>query len=63
MTKENLVKITQIGSPIGRQEYQKKTLIGLGLNKMHKTVTLKVTPSIMGMIKAVEHLIKYEFVS
>ena len=38
------VTVTQIGSPIGRQAYQRATLIGLGLNKMHRTKTLEDTP-------------------
>jgi large subunit ribosomal protein L30 len=52
------VTITQIGSPIGRQRYQRATLIGLGLNKMHRTRTLQDTPSVRGMIESVKHLIK-----
>lgn len=54
------VTVTQIGSPIGRQAYQRKTLIGLGLNKMHKTRTLEDTPSVRGMIEKVKHLVKVE---
>ena len=52
------VTVTQIGSPIGRQEYQRSTLIGLGLNKMHKTRTLEDTPAVRGMINKVSHLVK-----
>ncbi len=52
--------VTQIGSPIGRQAYQRQTLIGLGLNKMHRTRELEDTPSVRGMINAVKHLVKVE---
>ncbi len=52
------VTVTQIGSPIGRQGYQRATLIGLGLNKMHKTRELEDTPSVRGMIRKVGHLVK-----
>ena len=52
--------VTQIGSPIGRKEYQRATLIGLGLNKMHRTRTLEDTPSVRGMINKVRHLVKVE---
>lgn len=45
------IKVTQIGSPIGRPEKQRATLIGLGLNKMGKTVELQDTPAIRGMIR------------
>lgn len=54
------IKVTQIGSSIGRKYDQKQTLIGLGLNKMHKSVILKNTPSIKGMVNKVQHLLKVE---
>ncbi len=37
---------------------QRQTLIGLGLNKMHKTRELEDTPSVRGMVNAVPHLVK-----
>lgn len=52
--------VTQIGSPIGRKSYQRATLIGLGLNKMHKSRELEDTPSVRGMINKVGHLVKVE---
>ncbi len=51
------IKITQTGSPIRRRPDQRKTLIGLGLNKMHKTVELTDTPEVRGMIKRVQHMV------
>ena len=54
------ITITQIGSPIGRRKDQRQTLIGLGLNKMHRTRTLEDTPSVRGMINKVEHLVRVE---
>ncbi len=54
------LRVTQIGSPIGRQKYQRDTLIGLGLNKRHKTRELEDTPSVRGMIRAVRHLVRVE---
>ena len=54
------IKVTQTGSPIGRPQAQRATLIGLGLNKMGKTVELEDTPSIRGMIRKVPHLVKVE---
>lgn len=54
------VTVTQIGSPIGRQAYQRQTLIGLGLNKLHRTRTLEDTPAVRGMINRVSHLVKVE---
>lgn len=54
------LRVTQIGSPIGRKAYQEATLIGLGLNKMHRTRELEDTPSVRGMINKVSHLVKVE---
>ena len=52
------VIIEQTGSPIGRQKDQRLTLIGLGLNKLHRRRTLEDTASVRGMIKKVHHLVK-----
>ncbi|MBM85123.1 MAG: 50S ribosomal protein L30 [Rhodospirillaceae bacterium] len=54
------VTITQIKSGIGRKPGQRETLIGLGLNKLHKTRTLEDTPAVRGMINKVKHLIRIE---
>ena len=54
------VKLTQIGSPIRRAPDQEATLVGLGLNKMHKTRVLEDTPSVRGMIAKVAHMLKVE---
>lgn len=58
--KSGTVRITQTGSPIGRPGDQRETLIGLGLNKMHRTRELEDTPSVRGMIDKVRHLLKVE---
>ncbi len=52
------VTVVQTGSPIGRKQYQRGTLIGLGLNKIGRTKTLEDTPSVRGMINKVSHLVK-----
>ena len=54
------IKVTQTGSPIRRTDDQRATLIGLGLNKMHKTVELEDTPEVRGMIRAVRHMVAVE---
>ena len=56
MSKTIVVK--QIGSPIRRPEKQLQTLIGLGLNKMHKTRELEDTPSVRGMINSIPHMVE-----
>ncbi len=57
---EKTVTVTQIGSPIGREDYQRATLKGLGLNKLRRTRTLGDTPEVRGMIARVKHLVRVE---
>ncbi len=52
------VTVEQIGSPIRRPAVQRATLVGLGLNKMHRVRTLEDTPSVRGMIRSVQHLVR-----
>jgi len=54
------MKITLIRSHIGRPASQRAVLLGLGLNKLNKTVVLKNTPEIRGMVNKVSHLLKVE---
>jgi large subunit ribosomal protein L30 len=54
------LRITQIKSGIDRSERQKLTLQALGLNKLHNPREHEATPQILGMIRAVEHLLKVE---
>ena len=54
------IKITQIKSGIDRPERQKQTLIALGLKKLNASREVEATPQILGMVKAVHHLVKVE---
>ena len=58
--KKKLVRVTQIGSPIRRTKDQRATLIGLGLNKMHRSRVLEDTPAVRGMIAHIQHLVRVE---
>ncbi len=58
--RKTTVRITQVASPIGRRKDQRATLVGLGLNKMHRTRELEDTPSVRGMIAKVRHLVRVE---
>ncbi len=58
--KKATIKVTQTGSPIGRPKDQRQTLVGLGLNKMHRTRELEDTPAVRGMIEKVSHLVRVE---
>ncbi len=55
-----MLKVTQLKSGIGQTQRQRSTLRGLGLTKINKTVTLKDTEAIRGMIRKVQHLVKVE---
>jgi len=57
---KGLLSVTQIRSPIGRKKDQRATLVGLGLNKLHRTRNLEDTPAVRGMISKVKHLIRLE---
>ena len=52
------VTLEQIASPARREASQGATLIGLGLNKLHRTRTLEDTPAVRGMIKKVRHMVR-----
>jgi len=52
------VTVEQIRSANRKPEIQRQTLIGLGLNKMHRRKTLKDTPEVRGMIAKIPHLVR-----
>ena len=52
------IKIKQTGSPIRRKGDQRATLIGLGLNKMHRVSELEDSPEVRGMIRKVQHMVE-----
>jgi len=54
------IKITLVKSGIDRSLRQKRTLVALGLNKLHATVELEATPQIRGMVSKVLHMVKVE---
>ncbi len=51
------IVVKQTGSPIRRPAKQRATLVGLGLNKMHKTRELEDTPSVRGMVRSISHMV------
>ncbi len=55
---EKMIEVTLVRSGVNRPETQQRTLRGLGLTRMHKTVKLKDTPPIRGMIRKVSHLVR-----
>lgn len=58
MAAKKTITVEQYGSPLRRPEKQTKTLIGLGLNKMHRRRTLEDTPAVRGMINSIPHLVR-----
>ncbi|MCE2474056.1 MAG: 50S ribosomal protein L30 [Alphaproteobacteria bacterium] len=57
------IRVTQIKSPIGRKPVQRKTLIGLGLNRVGRVSELEDTPAVRGMVERVRHLVSMEAIS
>jgi large subunit ribosomal protein L30 len=55
---EKMIQVTLIRSGVKRPKTQQRTLQGLGLTRMHRTVRLKDTPAIRGMVRKVAHLVK-----
>ena len=56
--KKKTITVEQIGSPVRRPDVQRRTLIGLGLNKMHKRRVLEDTPAVRGMVNKIPHLVR-----
>ena len=56
--KKKTITVEQIGSPLRRPDKQRRTLIGLGLNKMHKQRTLEDTQAVRGMVNKISHLVR-----
>ena len=54
------IKITQTGSPIRRDKTQRATLVGLGLNKLSRTIEVEDTPEVRGQVRKVQHLVSVE---
>ena len=54
------IKVKQTGSPIRRTKDQRATLIGLGLNKMHRGSELEDSPEVRGMIRKVQHMVEVQ---
>ena len=55
-----MIHVTLVRSPIGYTKDQKKTVLALGLHRMHQTVEHKDTPAMRGMLTKVIHLLKIE---
>ncbi|MBL8780448.1 MAG: 50S ribosomal protein L30 [Alphaproteobacteria bacterium] len=56
--KTKTITIQQVASPARREEGQRQTLIGLGLDKMNRRKTLENTDSIWGAICKVRHMVR-----
>ena len=56
------IKITQIKSAIDRSERQKRTIQALGLKRINHSVEVEATPSVIGMVRKVNHLVAIETV-
>lgn len=53
-----LIKITQVKSRINAPAVQKRTLDSLGLRKLNHSTVREATPTVLGMVKRVHHLVK-----
>ena len=60
MAKKQQINVTLVRSPIGAQPKHKECVRGLGLRRMHQTVTLEDTPSVRGMVNKVYYMVRVE---
>jgi len=58
MAQGKSIKVEQIASPLRKNNDQRATLIGLGLNKIGRSRDLPDTPETRGMIRKVHHLVR-----
>ena len=60
MAKAKELKVTLVKSKHGRLKSHKACIAGLGLRKMHQTVTVADTPENRGMINRISYMIAVE---
>ncbi len=60
MAKTKELKLTLVKSRHGRLKSHKACIAGLGLRRMHQTVTVEDTPENRGMIDRVAYLLSVE---
>ncbi len=58
--KQKTINVTLVRSPIGAQPRHRECVRGLGLKRMHQTVTLEDTPSVRGMVNKIDYLVRVE---
>jgi large subunit ribosomal protein L30 len=54
------IRVTAVKSTTDRPKRQKATMKALGLRKLNQAVEVEATPQILGMVKAIQHLVKVE---
>jgi len=60
MAKKKQINVTLVRSPISAQPKHRECVRGLGLKRMHQTVTLEDTPSIRGMTNKIYYMVRVE---
>ncbi len=60
MTDAKQMTVTLTSSPIGQTQRQRQTLLGLGLKRRGRSVTVRGDEPTLGMIRKVAHLVKVE---
>ena len=60
MAKKQQINVTLVRSPISTQPKHRECVRGLGLKRMHHTVTLEDTPSIRGMVNKIYYMVRVE---
>ena len=61
--KTKKLQIELVKSPLGRKPTQRRTVKALGLRKVRQVVELDATPSVLGMVEKVSHLVEVKELS
>lgn len=56
--KQQMLKVQQVRSGIGRPRNQREVLRSLGLRRMWHVVERQDTPAVRGMVDKISHLVK-----
>jgi large subunit ribosomal protein L30 len=60
MAKQKQIKVTLVRSPSGAKPDHRACVRGLGLKRVRQTVTLEDTPSVRGMARKVDYMVRLE---
>ena len=58
--KDKKLSVTLLRSPFGELPNHRECVRGLGLKKVHQTVIVEDTPSIRGLVRKIDYMLRVE---